>query len=222
MTTETTQGDAGTTNPSDAQSPATGGAPAQPAATQGNAASGTEQAAGGNTEGQQGGSEQGSNNEGEKGDEPVVPEKYEFKMPAGVELDKAAADEFSTIAKELKLPQEAAQKVADIAVKMQQRQAERHIETVKGWVEQCKTDKEFGGDNLERNLSVARKAIDTFGSPELKALLNQYGLGSHPELVRFAFKAGKAIDSDKFVPSGTRSATPESTSLEKRLYPDMN
>lgn len=164
---------------------------------------------------------QNANDDGTKGDAPAVPEKYEFKMPEGVDLDTAAADEFSAIAKELKLSQADAQRIADVATKMQQKQAEAQVATVKGWADQCKTDKEFGGDNLEQNMSVARKAIDTFGSPELKALLNTSGLGNHPEVVRFAFKAGKAISEDTFVKAGARVPTPES-SLEKRLYPDMN
>lgn len=155
------------------------------------------------------------------GVQPVAPEKYDFAMPEGVELDGPAADEFSAIAKELKLSQADAQRVANVAVKMQQQQAETHAATVKGWADQCKTDKEFGGDNLEPNMAVARKAIDTFGSPELKALLNSSGLGNHPELVRFAFKAGKAVSEDTFVRSGSRAPTPE-MSMEKRLYPNMN
>lgn len=153
--------------------------------------------------------------------EVVVPENYDFKLPEGVELDGDAAKEFSVLAKELKLDNATAQRVADIAVKMQQKQAERTAETVKGWAESSKADKEFGGDNLQQNLSVAQKAIDTFGSSELKAMLQSSGLGNHPELIRFAFKAGKAISEDGFVKAGARSATP-TASLEKRLYPDMN
>lgn len=164
---------------------------------------------------------QGSEDKGAQGNQPTVPESYEFKMPEGVELDSKAADEFSAIAKELKLSQADAQRIADVAVKMQQKQAETHAEMVKGWADSCKTDKEFGGDNLQQNLSVARKAIDTFGSPELKAMLNSTGMGNHPEVVRFAFKAGKAISEDSFVQSGSRTPTPDA-SLEKRLYPNMN
>lgn len=167
------------------------------------------------------GGEQGSKAEGAKGDAPAAPESYEFKMPDGVELDGKAAEEFTSIAKELKLSQADAQRIADVAVKMQQKQAEAHVEMVKGWVSQCNTDKEFGGDNLQQNLAVARKAIDAFGTPALRELLNSSGLGNHPEVVRFAFKAGKAISEDSFVPSGTRVPTPDA-SLEKRLYPNMN
>lgn len=152
---------------------------------------------------------------------PVVPEKYDLKMPEGVELDTAMAEEFSVLAKELKLDNATAQRVADIAVKMQQKQLERHAETVNGWADTSKVDKEFGGDNLKPNLAIAQKAIDTFGSSELKTFLTSSGLGNHPEIIRFAFKAGKAISEDGFIRAGSRTATTE-TSLEKRLYPSMN
>jgi hypothetical protein len=151
--------------------------------------------------------------------EPVVPESYELKMPDGVQLDSAAAEEFTAIAKELKLDQAAAQKLADIGAKMATRQAEAHAQLVETWTEQVKTDKEIGGDKLDQNLGIARKAIDTFGSPELKALLNSTGLGNHPEVVKLAFKVGKAISEDRFVTGSPKGAE---TDMAKKLFPNMN
>ena len=151
--------------------------------------------------------------------EPVVPESYELKMPEGVQLDSAAAEEFTAIAKELKLDQAAAQKLADIGAKMATRQAEAHAQLVETWTEQVKTDKEIGGDKLDQNLGIARKAIDTFGSPELKALLNSTGLGNHPEVVKLAFKVGKAISEDRFVQGSPKGAE---TDVAKKLFPNMN
>jgi len=152
--------------------------------------------------------------------EPVVPEAYELKMPDGVELDQAATTEFTAIAKELKLDQAAAQKLADIGAKMAQRQADAHAQLVETWTEQVKTDKEIGGDKLAENLGVARKAIDTFGSPELKALLNSTGLGNHPEVVKLAFKVGKAISEDGFVSGSPKGNTTNDPA--KKLFPNMN
>lgn len=155
-----------------------------------------------------------------KATEPVVPESYELKMPDGVQLDSAAAEEFTAIAKELKLDQAAAQKLADIGAKMATRQAEAHAQLVETWTAQVKADKEIGGDKLDENLGIARKAIDTFGSPELKALLNSTGMGNHPEVVKLAFKVGKAISEDRFVtgsPKGNASNDPA-----KKLFPNMN
>lgn len=150
---------------------------------------------------------------------PEVPESYDLKMPEGVELDKAAADEFTAIAKELKLSAEGAQKLADVGAKMAQRQAEAHANLVESWVEQVKTDKEIGGDKLNENLAVARKAVDAFGTPELKDFLNATGLGNHPALIKAFYKAGKAISEDAFVKGTTKG--PE-TDMAKKMYPTMN
>lgn len=149
---------------------------------------------------------------------PAVPEKYDFKMPDGIELDTAAADEFSTIAKELGLSQENAQKVAEVGAKMVQRQQEAHLKQVEEWVGAVKADKEIGGEKLNENLAVARKTIETFGSPELKSLLNETGLGNHPEIVKLAYKIGKAISDDGFVRGG---ATTSPKSMAEIMYPSM-
>lgn len=165
---------------------------------------------------------EGEGKTGTDGTTTTVPEKYEFKAPEGIELEATAVTEFSALAKDLKLSQADAQKLADVAVKWQQRQIEGHANTVKGWVEQSKTDKEFGGDAFDANLGVARKAIETFGSKELVELLDSTGFGNHPEIVRAFYKAGKAISEGKFIASGARTATPGGASLAQQLYPNMN
>ena len=154
-----------------------------------------------------------------KAAEPQVPEAYELQMPDGIELDKASAEEFTTIAKELKLDQAAAQKLADIAAKQAQRQVEAHTKLVESWVEQIKTDKDIGGDNLNENLSIARKALDTFGTPELKDVLNASGLGNHPAVIKAFVKAGKAISEDKFVAGAAKG---NDTDPAKKLFPNLN
>lgn len=151
--------------------------------------------------------------------EPVVPESYEFQMPEGVELDKAAADEFTAIAKELKLDQATAQKVADVGAKMAQRQAEAHAKLVETWVEQVKTDKDIGGDKLDENLAVARKALEKFGTPELRDVLNSTGLGNHPAVIKAFYNAGKAVSPDVFVAGAPAGSN---TDPSKRLFPNMN
>lgn len=148
-----------------------------------------------------------------------IPEDYELAMPEGIELDKAAAEEFTALAKELKLDQATAQKFADVGAKMAQRQVEAHAKLVESWTESVKTDKEIGGDKLPENLGIARKAIDAFGSDSFKAMLNQSGLGNHPEVVKFAYKVGKAISEDRFVTGGAMTAE---TDTAKKMFPNMN
>lgn len=150
---------------------------------------------------------------------PEVPESYDLQMPEGIELDKASADEFTTIAKELKLDQATAQKLADIAAKQAQRQVEAHTKLVESWVESVKADKDIGGDKLEENLGIARKALDTFGTPELRDVLNASGLGNHPEVIKAFVKAGKAISEDKFVAGAPKG---NDTDPARKLFPNMN
>jgi len=134
--------------------------------------------------------------DGAKADEPVV---YDFKLPEGVELDGAAADKFKAVAAELKLPADGAQKVVDLYAGLKQAEAEAFKSQVEAWGNEVRADKEIGGAKLDENLATARKAVDTFGTPELKSLLNSTGMGNHPEVVKLMVKIGKAISEDGVV-----------------------
>lgn len=166
-------------------------------------------------------SEQPAQDQQPAGQSETKPEvTYEFKMPEGIELDKEVADEFTTLAKEAGIAPDKAQRVADLGAKLVQRQIDAHAKTVSTWVEQVKNDPEIGGEKLEENLAIARKAIDVFGSRELKDVLASTGLGNHPAVVRAFLQAGKRITEDAFV-GGNRSASTEKDPA-KILFPSMN
>ena len=140
-----------------------------------------------------------------------APERYEFTAPEGATLDGSVTEAFAGVAKELNLSQAAAQKVVDkMTPLMVQRQAEQVQDLQQQWREQATVDKDFGGDKLAENLGVARKAMEAFASAELRGLLDQTGLGNHPEVIRMFVKAGKAISQDGFVQGGTAAAKPKS------------
>jgi len=146
--------------------------------------------------------------------------KYEFKPKDGVEFDAPQLDKFTALAKEHKLPADVAQKIVDLASEMELERVNQHTETVKGWLNEVKTDKELGGDKLAENLAVAKKTFDLLPaeqSKELKTLLNQTGLEANPLFFRLFHAVGKALSEDKFVPGGTRSVAPKSQA--ERLYP---
>lgn len=202
--------------------------PAEGTTTEGQQPAGGEQAAqtqqateGQTTEGQ-------AQGEQPKGDEGATketkaegaPEKYEFKSPEGTDIHADTLTNFSEVAKELNLSQDAAQKILDkMAPAMAARQAEA-IEAVKTqWADSARTDKEFGGDKLNENLGVAKKALDAFGTPELRTLLNESGLGNNPEVIRFMYRAGKAISEDGFVQGGRAAATDADPA--KRMFPNQ-
>ena len=151
------------------------------------------------------------------------PEQYaDFAFEEGKALDAELADDIKATAKELGLTQSQAQKLADLALKRtesaQSQQAEMLAQARDEWAGQAKADKEFGGDAIEANLATARKALDTFGTPELKALLNESGLGNHPEVIRFFYRSGKAISEDRVIRGG---AAGQPTDPAKRLFPNQ-
>ena len=151
-----------------------------------------------------------------------APEKYEFQAPEGTEaFDPQVLDAFSAVAKDLNLPQEQAQQILDkMTPVIQARQVEQLQAAHDQWIQAAETDKEFGGEKLQENMAVAKKALDTFGSPELRTLLNQSGLGNHPEIIRAFYRAGKAIIDDHFISSGQANAAAGVNA--KRLYPNSN
>lgn len=142
----------------------------------------------------------------------AAPESYTFTTPEGATaLDSAVTDAFASVAKELNLTQEGAQKVLDkVAPVMAQRQAEAMVAQEKAWSDAARADKEYGGDKLTENLGIAKKAMDAFTTPALRDLLEQTKLGSHPEVIRMFVKAGAAISQDGFVQGGTAAAKPKS------------
>ncbi len=151
----------------------------------------------------------------------VVSENYDFKAPEGVTFDADVLGEFSGVAKELKLSQADAQRVVDVGAKLSQKwqaQQTSAIEKVTAeWVSAATADKEYGGDKLAESLSVAKKAVQAFGTPELSKLLEESRLGNHPEVIRFMVRAGKAISNDSIVVGGS-GVSAKSKSTAEVLY----
>lgn len=149
-----------------------------------------------------------------------APEKYEFKAGEGVELDTEALKDFEPVARDLNLTNEQAQKLVDaypkILAGVQQRQAEAWQAQTEQWAADVKADKEIGGEKLTSNLSAAQRALDQFGTPELKEYLEGTGLGNHPELVKAFIKVGKAMSEDKVVTGGHESG---GSDLISAFYP---
>ncbi|MBC5790647.1 peptidase [Providencia sp. JUb39] len=147
-----------------------------------------------------------------KGDDkkPVsaAPEKYEFTAGEGQELDKEAIAAFEPIAREIGLSNEQAQKIVDvygstIIPQIAKQQEAAWQKQVTEWAETVKEDKELGS---VESIGNAQKAMDQFGTPELKQYLNDSGLGNHPELFRIFSRIGKAMSEDGFVSGSSENA----------------
>lgn len=159
-----------------------------------------------------------------EGEKPAgAPEQYaDFKVPEGYEVDPQLLSDFTPLMKDLDLSQEKAQKVVDFVPKLVDSVQTKTVAAVLDhmgltdfptWGPSLKTDKEFGGEKLDENLSVAKKALTTFGTPELSAVLAKTGLGNHPEIIRAFWKVGQQIKEDGFVSGAKTSAASTATSL---------
>ena len=156
----------------------------------------------------------------DEGEKPEgAPEKYEWAAPEGVMLDESVMGSLSEVAKELNLSQDAAQKLVDkMAPAMAQRQAAQVQAMQAEWRESSSGDAEFGGAKLAENMAVAKKALDAFATPEFRQLLEQTGMGNHPEVIRTFYRAGKAISEDGLV-SGSAPKAPRDA---RSLFPASN
>lgn len=142
----------------------------------------------------------------------------EFTLPDGAVADEKLGAEFKPLAKELGLSQAGAQKLVEFKSKLDERAIERwneHRETLR---EQAKSDPELGKD-YKASITTARGAIKEFGTPEFRQMLDDYGVGSHPEMIRFCQRVGLRVGE---TPSTTDNAggVPGPTPLYDRMYKD--
>jgi hypothetical protein len=157
-----------------------------------------------------------------------APETFaDFTFPEGVQPDEGLLEEFLTLAKELNLSQDQAQKLVDLQSGGLQKMAEAITEKIEAdkhaemaeWDKEAKADKEFGGDKFEESMLEAKKAALKFGTEELLEVLDATGVGSHPELVRFFVRVGKALGDDKMLFGNAQQVTEKSAA--EILFPTM-
>ena len=148
-----------------------------------------------------------------------APETYEvFELPENFDMNEETLGEYHTFAKENNLTQEQAQRGVDMVAQMKQAEMNQWVEQQKSWVDDAKSDTEFGGDKFEQSISVAVKARDSFGTPEFNEMLDSSGLGNHPEMIRFLSRVGKQISEDGVVVGGSSISN---QTREAVLYPSM-
>lgn len=152
-----------------------------------------------------------------------------FTLPDGMELDQEGMESFTDLAKGLKLNQEQAQGLVTLYAErmqaamadVQKVQQEQFQEQLSTWEKDSRADKEFGGEKLDENLAVAKKALDRFGSPELTELLTKTGLGNHPEVIRAFHRVGKAIaDDGHIMPGAGGGSSDDPESRARRHFPN--
>ena len=155
--------------------------------------------------------------EGDKGKPATgAPADIEVNLPDGVAADQGLLDKFKAAAKAKGMSSEQAQSVLDVYVEAQ-KDAERKaqesaVQQVKEWESQIRKDPELGGKDYDANISAAKKAIRKFATPALADALDSSGLGSHPEMLRFIARVGKALAEDSV--AGSNNGRPQTAQDE--------
>lgn len=185
----------------------------------GGAAADGQQADGENTGGEKA---EGSDATAGEGDTDTSLDSYaDFELPEGMQLDEATLNEAKPIFKELGLNKEQAQKLVELHAKQiqatQQGQVESFNQLKQDWLDQAKSDKEFGGEKFDESVKTARVALNKFGTPELTQLLNETGVGNHPEVIRLMARVGRLTQEDN--PGATGAPSAERKDRASILYP---
>ena len=153
-------------------------------------------------------------------------EAFTIDVPEGAEAFEEAISSFSTdMDTWLKdnpnaTAQEALQEAAARQLRTVNEQAEaatqQFEQQVSEWGDTARSDKEIGGEQFDANVAIALEARDKFGTPEMTQVLNDSGLGNHPEIIRFFYRVGKGLAEPGLETGADRPAP--SRNLANSLY----
>ena len=153
-----------------------------------------------------GGEESGKDGEGKPGEpngqetgKPVVPDKYDFKLPEGYVPDAKLIETVTPVFRDLGLSQENAQKLVDVWVQQEQARIEDFARIKQEWAETARKDPEFakieGG--FEKVLEAAKAPLALYRDPRFGEMLRMTGADNHPEMIRFLVWVQKKLGEDR-------------------------
>lgn len=102
---------------------------------------------------------------------------------------------------------EAAMRQARVAGDAQKQMLEQRNAQLDAWAGDLRKDAEFGGEKYDANVATAVKGLEAVGSPELRKMLDDTGLGSHPDVVRAFWKVGQMVADTAVVTGQTGTST---------------
>lgn len=163
----------------------------------------------------------GSDGDAGDGSQDATLDASAFTVPEGMTLDNALVEQAMPLFKEAGIDQAQSQKFIDLyATKMQeveQGKLDTFNQLRQDWVKQAKSDPEYGGDKFDENIGAAKAALDKFGTPELSKLLDDFGVGDHPEMIRFMVSVGRLTQED--TPGNGAKKGAQTKSDTEILYP---
>lgn len=151
---------------------------------------------------------------------PDGPDGYQLAFAPETSVDQELLGDFRKTAHGLGLTQEQAKTLAGLyeahagraADQAQKSQVEALIKAKAGWEAEIMASPTFQADYERASL-----AIERFGSPELKNLMKETVIGSHPAMFNFVAQIGRALVEPKFRGQGEPEKPP--TPLYERIWP---
>ncbi len=139
----------------------------------------------------------------------------ELTLPKGCEQHQAAFEAFKQLAQELQLPVQTAQKLVEWessqALGGAQQAEQARGEILQKWTEQTK---QLFGAQYPQEIARALAAVDRFGGPQLRQLLEVTGLGSHPAVVQAFHAVARQLGEDCSVGGSARTGRTDKTFAE--------
>lgn len=151
-----------------------------------------------------------------------VPESYDFSnsVPDGMEFSEEAGTAFGSIAKEMKLSQDQAGKLANYgmtyAKSMVEAMQAKQAEQAANW---GKETKEALGTDYEKTVGYVGEAVEKLETkiPNIRQVLNESGFGNRKEVVMALAEMGRAFSED--TGHGTTENSTQ-TAHSKTWYPN--
>lgn len=124
---------------------------------------------------------------------PTVPEKYEFKLPEGLQMTPEIEERFTTLAKQMNLTQEQANGLIDLHSEIML-DAMKQAEVQKNkWAEECQK----AGLTTPEKMKAAKLAVDTFDrSGALMREMIESGIAYSPNMQAFLQYIGGILTED--------------------------
>lgn len=145
----------------------------------------------------------------------------EISLPQNAFISEKDFNAFKEYAKEQGLTNKQAQalleKQNEQLGQFVESQIEAYKEKIANYETAVKSDKEIGGANFNKSITLAKRVLEKYGNESLKAELDQSGFGSHPEVIRLLSKIGQAIGDDTLI-APKAPAAPKPKSLAETLY----
>lgn len=138
-------------------------------------------------------------------EQPVVADLNALVLPEGLTLPDEVKGSLSEIAQKHGLTQPAAQELIDLHAKVAKQAAEASTaawqDLHKQWVDEVKAMPEFAGAKLGEAQATIARAINQFGSPEVRQAFDLTGAGSNPHIFKFVYNLAKSLGEGTATPA---------------------